>query len=142
MPIAMKFKFQEIAMAFDFVSSTGLGENSAVVLRNAGKILYYSELGDLDDFSEDESESEESIEIPHKNDLDLGRELVLDFVQSHIPEDYGHVQEIFSRSGAYSRFKDLLESKSLLQTWYDFENQAQEKSLREWCKDNEIELCD
>ena len=37
-------------------------------------------------------------------------------------------------------YKELLHSKGLLQTWYDYENQEEERALREWCKDNEIEI--
>ncbi len=42
--------------------------------------------------------------------------------------------------GAYRRFKDFLEQKDLLQSWYDFENQRDEEALREWARDNKIEL--
>ncbi len=47
---------------------------------------------------------------------------------------------MFRGQGAYSRFKSMLESKGLLKSWYDFEQQQEEERLREWCRDNEIQL--
>jgi hypothetical protein len=49
-------------------------------------------------------------------------------------------QQIFSYRGAYRRFKDLLDHKGLLQSWYDFENQREEEALRGWARENKIEL--
>lgn len=39
-----------------------------------------------------------------------------------------------------ARYKVLLESKGQLEAWYEFENKATEKALRNWCKENGIEL--
>ena len=138
----MKFKFEDIEMACDFVSSSSYGMNSAVLRKDTGKILYHSEMSDMDETSEEDWDSDNSVEIPHKNDLDLGKRLVFDFTASNLPGDIDHVRHIFSRRGAYGRFKDFLESKELLQSWYDFEAEQQERSLRQWCKDNDIELTD
>jgi len=57
-----------------------------------------------------------------------------------MPNDICRVQEIFSNRGAYRRFKDLLEQKDLLQSWYDFENRREEEALRKWCLQNEVEV--
>jgi len=38
------------------------------------------------------------------------------------------------------RFKDFLESKGLLDRWYDFEKQCQEQALRRWIQENDIEV--
>ena len=136
----MKCKFEDFQMAYDFVNSAPYGENSAVLRKDTGKILYHSEMGDMDEISDEDLASDDAVEIPHKNDLDLGTRLVFDFVRTNLPDDYNNVRQIFNRRGAYSRFKDFLESKGLLQSWYDFEAEQQERSLRQWCKDNNIEL--
>ena len=47
---------------------------------------------------------------------------------------------MFCRSGAYSSYKVLLERRGLLKKWYDTENSREERALRKWCKENEIEL--
>ena len=138
----MKFKFEDIEMAYDFVSSSSCGDHSAVLRKDTGKILYQSEMGDMDEISEEDWDSDNSVEIPHKNDLGLGKRLVFDFIGANLPDDLDHVRQIFSRRGAYSRFKEFIESKGLLQSWYDFEAEQQKRVLRQWCEENDIELTD
>jgi len=36
----------------------------------------------------------------------------------------------------------MLESKGLLESWYDFEQRREEEALRDWCRDNKIQLSD
>ena len=50
-------------------------------------------MGDSDDLPEDVDESDKYIEIPHKNELDLGRNLVFQFVSKHIPEEIVKVEK-------------------------------------------------
>jgi len=89
---------------------------------------------------EDKFDCDTFIEIPHKNDLDLGQSLVFEFAEQRLPDDLDLVQQIFRRRGAYARFKALLEDRGLLQSWYDFENRREEEALRKWCLQNEVEL--
>jgi hypothetical protein len=130
-------KFSDIQDAFLFVSSAGYGMNTAILCKDTGQILYRSEMGDLDDINCDIC-----IETPHKNDLDMGQSLIFEFVDMQLPDDYHHVQQIFRKRGAYRRFKDFLETKGLLEMWYDFESKREEQALRQWCLENEIELSD
>ena len=126
-----------------FVSSTSYGENSALLDKQTGKIYFRSELGGIDEqeeLSEEEYNSPIHIEISHKNDLGLGRDLVFEFVEQFIPEDEHKVDQIFRKRGAYSRYKDLLESRGKLQKWYDFENQREQLALLQWCKENKIDI--
>lgn len=60
----------------------------------------------------------------------------------NLPDDLDHVRHIFIRRGAYSRFKEFVEAKGLLQFWYDFEAKQQEQALRQWCEENDVELND
>ena len=78
------------------------------------------------------------IRIPHRNDLDLGKVLVFDFVSGHLPDALQEVDRIFNRKGAYARFKQFLESKGMLDQWYEYEDRRQKTALREWCKENGI----
>lgn len=136
----MKIKYDDIEDAFFYVGSAQPCMNTALLDKSTGQIYYHSELSGEGDIPEDLWESESAIGIPHKNDLDLGRQLAFNFAESVMPADYDHVRDIFSNRGAYSRFKDFLESKGLVQEWYDFENKAQEVAIRDWCNENEIEL--
>ncbi|MCK4786719.1 MAG: hypothetical protein KAV87_23375 [Desulfobacteraceae bacterium] len=135
------FSFLDIENAFMYVSSAMYGMNSAVVCKDTGKILYRSDMAGIDEIEdEDHLDWEQCIEIPHKNDLDLGRNLAFEFVEEYLPDDYERVLKMFRRRGAYSRYKALLERRGLLKEWYDIENSREERALRKWCKENEIEL--
>ena len=136
----MKIKFKDIEEAYDFVSFGPYGDHSALLDKSSGKIYWHLESSDFEEAPEGIWDSDDAIEIPHKNDLGLGNQVVFDFVRSQAPDDYRHVREMFSRRGAYARYKQFLESKGLLDEWYDCEQKTQEKALREWCKEHEIEL--
>lgn len=133
-------KYSDIEHAFLFVSMAPPEEHYAYINKETGETYYVSESGDSDELPDDWEENEKFIAIPHKNDLNLGRDLVFDFISSNLPDEFEQVRRIFSRSGAYARFKDLLESKGQLESWYDFEQKAAEAALRDWCKENGISL--
>ena len=136
----MAVSFSDLQLAFEFVSSGGMGENEACLDRQSGKIYWHSEFGDNDEELPDDIDDEKYIAIPDKIDLDLGKSLVLDFAREFLPDDYGEICHIFSRRGAYRRYKDLLVRRGALERWYDFSNKAEEAALREWCAENGIDL--
>jgi hypothetical protein len=47
---------------------------------------------------------------------------------------------MFGSRGAYSRHKDLLDKKCLLDKWYKFEDGRQQQTLKQGCLENNIEL--
>jgi hypothetical protein len=98
--------------------------------------------GDSDGLPDDLEENEKYISVPHKNDLNLGRNIVFDFISGNLPDEFHRVRQFFSRQGAYARLKDLLESRGQLDAWYEFERKATEKALRDWCSENDISLID
>ena len=134
--------YSEIEDAFLFVSSAPPFEHSAYLNRETGKFYYVSALGDSDELPDDLEESDKYANIPHKNDLDLGRDLVFAFVSANLPDEYGKVRGFFSGRGAYARYKDLLESKGQLDAWYEFEKRSIEEALRKWCTENGIAITD
>jgi hypothetical protein len=132
--------YDTIEEAFLFVSGAAPFERTAVVHRKTGETFYASLMSDYDELPEDLDESDDYVGIPHKNDLDLGKPLVMDFVRSQCPEEVDRILTIFSRRGAYGRFKDLLEQNGLLDEWYVFEQQRTHQALLHWCEENSIEL--
>lgn len=112
----------------------------------SGKIYWYSEFSDLeelnDELPEDIEDEDKYIQLPSKRELDLGVPLVMDFVRQFLPGDFDDVSDIFGRRGAYGRFKQLLIRRRALEQWYDFEQKATERALREWCELNSIVLAD
>ena len=136
----MPIKINDIDDALIFVNSSRLGENTAMLCRSTGQICYASEACDMDEIPEEAYDSDDWIEIPDSKELGLGRELVFEFVASHLPSEADRVRAIFKRSGAYRRYKDLLEAKGIIQQWYDFEEEEKLKAIEEWCEENDIVL--
>lgn len=132
-------KFSDVEDAFLFVGSDQPDMNSAIINKKSGEIYYQSELTGTDEFPED-CDDGDYISIPHKNDLDLGRDLVFDFVASKLPNRYDEVAQIFRSRGAYSRFKSLLDSLGLLDAWHKFEDDTTKSALRQWCKKNGLHI--
>ena len=136
----MKINFDKIEDAFLFVSMEQMYIYQAFLCKETGEVFYKSEFGDFDELPDDIDDLEKYISIPHKNDLNLGKNLVFQFVSEFIPERMDKVEEIFSRKGAYARFKDLLEYVGILEKWYEYENQAQTEALKKWCYENNLEI--
>src|ERR1700758_2012020 len=138
----MPVSFSDLQLAFEFVSSGGIGENEAYLDRRSGKIYWHSEFGDNDEELHDDIDDKKDISIPDNRELDLGKPLVLDFAREFLPDDYDEVRQIFSRRGAYRRYKELLGRRVGPERWYDFSSKSEETALRRWCAENGIELSD
>lgn len=127
-----------------FVNGCDYGECTALFDKKTGKIYLQSDLLDMDEseqqLADEDYDAVIHIEIPHKNDLGLGRDLVFDFVEQFLPEEGSKVEQIFRKKGAYSKYKYLLESKGLLDNWYDFENKRELIALSLWCEENKIDI--
>ena len=134
-------KYDDLSLAFDFVGSAPPMEHNAYISLDTGQIYWTSEMNPMeDDLPDDLGTPDRYIAIPHKNDLDLGRTLALRFVGQELPERYARAEEIFRHKDAYARFKQLLESRRVLQNWYKFEAESVERALRDWCADNDIRI--
>ena len=126
----MLIDWNELEATVEFVS---MG-NEAVLCRKTGKFLWHSDLEeDLDAWPDDAEDETKYLVVPDKKELDLGKPLVFEFARQFLPDEYDEVRSIFSRRGAYGQFKGLLQRKRALDQWFDFENRATEKALREWC---------
>lgn len=136
----MAIKFDDIEHAFSYVNVAPMTANTAILCKETGDIFYASDYDDENEIPEDIYFREDCIQIPHRNDLDLGKNLVFEFVEQYLPGDFDRVRNIFRRKKAYGRYKDLLEERGILKKWYDFENTRQTETLREWCNENDITL--
>jgi hypothetical protein len=143
----MPTSFKDILEAFEFVGMSGsLGEHLAFLCRRTGKIYWHSEFSDVaeldDELPDDVDDDEKYTAIPDKLELDLGKPLALDFAREWLPGDFDEVRYIFSRKGAYRKFRTLLIRRNALDRWYEFESKATERALRDWCALNSIALVD
>jgi hypothetical protein len=132
--------YSTIEDAFLFVNSAPPCEHYAVVNRITGEAFFASDYIDESDYPDDVDGNDDYIAIPHKNDLDLGKPLVMEFVRNCCPEMASRVLAIFSKAGAYQRYKQFLAEKSLLEEWYTFENTRTKAALLGWCAVNGLVL--
>ena len=90
-------KFEDLSAAFDFVSFAAPMEHRAYVSLDTGAIYWVSETGPLDeeDVPPDLETSDRYIEVPHKNDLDLGSHLALRFAEEELPNRFHNVEGFF-----------------------------------------------
>lgn len=136
----MAISFDDIENAFFFVSMDQKYMHNAYLCKGTGQIFYTSEMGDSDEIPEDIDDPDKYITIPHKNDLGLGKALVIEFTSEYLPEELDRVYSIFRSRGAYSRYKDLIDEKGLLDKWHKFEDERQKVALKKWCKENRVEI--
>ncbi len=137
----LRVDFEELRNALEFVSAGTFGDESAYICVNTGNIYWISSEIDLEqNIPEDIETSDRYIAVPHKNDFHLGQSLVMSFIDQELPEDYNTIASYFRKKGAYRRFKELLESRGVLEVWYAFEANATNKALLDWCQENSIQL--
>ena len=141
MPSKTPVGFDELLSAFEFANAGYQFENSAFISLETGSIHWKSALLDEQEaLPEDLEDASRYIAVPHKNELDLGRNLALSFAEEVLPDDYETIEGFFFRRGAYRRFKDFLDEAGKLEAWYEYEANAVKRALREWCEENEIQI--
>ena len=119
-------------------SSAGVPhEHEALLSRATGELFFKSMHGDFgEELPDDIEDGTVYIAVPHKNDLDLGRALVIAFAEELAPAHLQAIESFFRHKGAYAKFKALLERTQLLQRWYDYEAAATSRALEAWATEN------
>lgn len=125
--------FDLIDDAFHYVSNAPIGERSAVVHRGSGKVYLASRKADFDERPAGSAGDPDYVIIPHRQELDPGKPLLMEFVRSHCPGELARVEGLFARAGAFRNVKDHLRRLGLLESWQVFESQRIELLLRQWC---------
>jgi hypothetical protein len=112
--ITIPVRLKDLREAFEFVCAAGGGgEHQAFLCKQSGKLYCHSDLcDDLDILPDDIDDGEKFLQIPDKKELDLGKPLALDFARQFLHGDFDTVRQFFSGSGAYSRFKNLLDRRA------------------------------
>jgi hypothetical protein len=136
-PATAPIELGELIDAFEFVSISNLDEHEAYICKATGCIVFVSEDADLETGAAfpDDPDLAGYLSVPHRRDLVPGRRLALSFVADELPGSLNVATEIFSRRGAYSRFKQLLRANGIIDKWYTFEAQSTEAALISWCED-------
>ncbi len=113
--------------------------NRAILCKDTGLIFFRSEWGDINEMDDEELDCDEFVEIPHKNELDLGQTWSSNLQRSIWPANATSFQR-FSRDVGLMDGSKTCSQKSLLKSWYGFQNRREEEALRQWCLENEIEM--
>jgi hypothetical protein len=136
----MKYSFDDIQKAHEFVSSSPLDENQAILNLKTGEILYKSGMLDEEEFPGEIETSDDFVWVPHREDLDWGAGLMMDFVELYLPAERKTVKRMLRRANALSNFQELLTRLGKLEAWQAFEKEETKNALLDWCDENEIEV--
>jgi hypothetical protein len=110
-------RLEDVVDAFEFVSVSEFGENQAYICRATGRIFLVSDTVDPEDDDwevPDDPEAQGYCTVPHRRELDLGKRVAIAFAAEALPDYAADVWQIFSRRGAYRRFKDFLDASGML----------------------------
>lgn len=141
MSSTVSITYAELEGAFDTVSCGAYGDTTIRICRRTGRSYCRSlVVGSDEDSPEDLDDDKLYLAIPHKSDLNLGRDVVFQFVKYEAPEIADRVFDAFRKKGAYSTFKSILAKAGLLDRWYEFEAQAKRAALTEWARENDVEI--
>ena len=139
--MATLIDYDDLVLAFGWVSAAGPFENAAYVSREIGTIYWATDTDSLEEeLPEDVEDESQYATVPHKHDLDLGKDLVFRFVREYVPDAYNEVRDFFARRGAYGKFKDFLERSGKLEAWYAYEERATDEALSEWASENGFQI--
>ena len=97
----MEISFSDIENAFLFVCFGPPESHYAYLNKETGELYYTSDMGDSDVLPDD-IEDEKYVAIPDKYELNLGKNLVFEFMSEYLPEESEKVYSIFRHKGAYS----------------------------------------
>lgn len=121
-------------------ASVDFVDTEAWINRVTGQIYY---VGD-DSIPEQEEpadlHTENWIQVPHKNLLDLGSRLVFEFAETLHSDQHDEIRFIFRRKGAYRRFRNYLTAIGQLDNWYAFEAKITRARLLSWAEQNQIQV--
>lgn len=142
-PMTAVVSLSALEEALDWVSGPPELDAEAFVSRTTGAIYFRNMDGPMeDDPPEDIDNGMAYLPVPHKNDLDLGRRLVLNFIEERAPSLLDQVHELFRKKGAYSRLKGLLQRARLLDSWHEYEHHATREALTRWAAEHGLEAAD
>ena len=79
-------KYSDLEIAFDYLNSGDPYEKAVYVSRSSGLAYYRSDAAGIDELPADVEKNDDFVELPNRYDLDLGKQLVWDFVNREIPE--------------------------------------------------------
>jgi hypothetical protein len=138
----MPIRFEDLLWGLQFVSVDPEGANEACVNRTTGENRCRSALDTLEPEMTlpEDADERDWIGIPGPKELGLGKPAVLEFASAHMESDFDQIRDIFGRSGAYRRFRALLERRGATARWYEYYDAAEKAALRVWAEDEGLDI--
>lgn len=137
----MKVKYGELEDAFLFSDAGVLSEAESYLSKESGEFYFISDYIDEEVVIPDDlDDADKYLLVPTRQDLVLAHPR--DFVLDKMPEQINKLDQIFSRKGAYRRFKDWLIRINKIDAWYEYEDKARREALEKWCEESNITLID
>ncbi|TVR44249.1 MAG: hypothetical protein EA402_07525 [Planctomycetota bacterium] len=138
----MSITYDQLYHLFMWAWMGGMGSNEAWVHRHDGRGYCFTDWDDsMNEAEPEDFPSDDWLLIPDKRDLDLGSYLVFRFADEQLsPDQQQEVRNIFSRKGAYRRFKFFLGRSDQLDAWNAYQNTHEESAIRAWAEEQGIVL--
>lgn len=131
----------EIEILIQAVSGDLASDATAVLDRETGQTWLLSDYADEDGEPPEGWDTDDRyLTLPTQRELDLGSHTARRFVDAHLPEHHDTFREIFSRKGAFGRWKHWLERNGHLDAWYAFETEAERAAIRAWLVERGLDL--
>ena len=124
---------KELELAFAMADSGTPGDTVVFVSRSTGRSFVRSEANGIDEVPPGSDHSSDLVPLPRRENLGLGRELALEFVDTEAPDMRASTEAIFGEGDGLSAFKALMGEIGHLEGWYDFEAERVTRALRDWC---------
>lgn len=138
--MTLRIELPELLSALEFADMHEI-QGGAYIDRETGAIHITAD-GAEGELPDDIEDPRRFLTVPDRRQLDLGRNVLFDFIKQRLPADYDTVAGYFDRKGGYRRTKTLLEARGALEAWHRFEERADEDALREWCAEHDIDIID
>lgn len=129
----------DLERALEWASADGVGETMAYLHRSTGEV-HLKAIDFEEELPADIDDDTRYIPMPNQKDLDLGRELVFEFIGDHGASVADEVRSAFRRKGAYAEFRSILVRTGLLECWYEFQSSATHAALLRSANENGFEV--
>lgn len=122
----------EIIEAIEFVNGDPAEAEAYICIATGEVFTYWPDTDDPSVLPSDVSDESLYLPLPTKQELRLGAALAMEFAEEKCPEHLEEVRSHFRKPGAYRKFKALLESATLLEAWYQYEQEASIAAVKNW----------
>lgn len=133
---------QKLLEAFLFSHKSGRDDRYAVIDKRSGRLyLITGDFEDSHEFPEDYYSSDYYLVIPDRDELHVGKQLILSFASNFLSEKiHSEIEKFYYSPHPFEKFRDILTREGLTDRWLSFELSEELRALKDWCLKNNIPL--